>query len=78
MARVKRITKRVEDLEAITGIKEPLNILSVSFIDSEGRRCKACTQYNTFLSGLAKDASGVVVFIPACQFCQETSKEVEQ
>lgn len=74
MARAKKITERIEDLEVKIGIKEPLNILAVSFIDSDGRRCKACQQYKTFLSGLGKDASGIRVFIPVCEGCQELSK----
>lgn len=78
MARAKKIAERVEDLEALTGIKEPLNILSVRFLDSEGRRCKACYQYEAFRTGLTSDASGIKVFIPACEGCQKTSKEVGQ
>lgn len=78
MARAKKITERVEALEALTGIKEPLNILFVSFINSSGRGCNTCQQHKDFLSALASDASGIKVFIPACEGCQKTSKEVEQ
>lgn len=77
MARAKKITERVEDLEALTGVKEPLNILFVSFIDSEGRRCKACPEYEDFLSGLASDDTGIKVFIPICEGCQRTAKVVQ-
>lgn len=78
MARAKRLTERIDDLENITGIKETLDILFVSFLDSEGRRCKACYQYEAFRTGLTSDASGIKVFIPACEGCQKPSKEVEQ
>lgn len=70
--------ERLKKIEERVGlIKEPLNILSIRFV-SAGRSCKACPEYEGFLSGLEKDASGVMIFIPICEGCQKKSKEVEQ
>lgn len=74
LRKMEDLKKRIEDLETKVGIKDPLQILSVSFIDSDGRRCNACQQHKAFLSGLEKDASGIKVFVPVCEGCQELSK----